>query len=167
VDVVRSVREMLKSSCPDLKCLPTDVARLEEHLAHPPRLHNIRKQRQVNATAHSFFAFVRLKFQQLGKIKTIFCLKDYAKKIGSTGDVDLPHIFAEGPSMSLADLILLPCFYVLLRPFCPDVLTKVIPLVSEWMRRVQDTDAAKRASHILEMVSKSRFFRSCRPSAKI
>lgn len=109
VDVINSVKDtLLRNSQSYSECIPVDVARLEEHLSHAPRLHNVRKHRQA-----------------------------YAKAIGSKeSEAEIPHLFAEGPSMTLADAILFPCFFILLSSFPADVLVKTVPLVSSWYARV-------------------------------
>lgn len=61
----------------------------------------------------------------------------YAKEIGSNvSEEQLPHLYAEGPFMTLADVILFPCFYILLSGFASDALDETVPLVSAWYARI-------------------------------
>ncbi|KAJ1521400.1 hypothetical protein ONE63_003075 [Megalurothrips usitatus] len=121
VDVIAAVKKMLLNPQIHITSIPNDVARLEEHLAHAPRLHNARKHRQA-----------------------------YAKSIGSSeAEEELPHSFAEGPSMTLADVILFPCFYMLLSGFPNEVLSVTIPLVASWYARVVSTDTLQKGRDLL------------------
>lgn len=47
VDVVQAVKQLILQPKTNNNTIPTDVARLEEHLSYAPRLHNVRKHRQV------------------------------------------------------------------------------------------------------------------------
>ncbi|KAE8751611.1 hypothetical protein FOCC_FOCC001458 [Frankliniella occidentalis] len=123
VDVIKSVKDFLSHPQSFLEMIPTDVARLEEHLSHAPRLHNVRKHRQA-----------------------------YAKSIGSIeSEEEIPHLYAEGPSMTLADVILFPCFYILLSRFSPDILSVTVPLVLSWYSRIL---ASEEFQNGLDMLTK-------------
>ena len=121
VDVIKSVKSVLLDSKSRMTCIPRDVARLEEHLSRAPRLHNARKHRQA-----------------------------YAKAIGSNeSEEELPHLFAEGPSMTLADIMLFPCFYILLSGFAPDALEEALPLVFSWYARLLTCDQLQQGLEML------------------
>lgn len=127
VDVINAVKTLLSDPLSSSECIPTDVARLEEHLSHAPRLHNIRKHRQA-----------------------------YAKSIGSSEvEEEIPHSFAEGPSMTLADVILFPCFFILLSGFPVDVLAETVPLVSSWYTRILNSERLLNGTELLMEVVKN------------
>ena len=52
----------------------------------------------------------------------------------------MPHLYAEGPSMTLADIMLFPCFYILLSRFDKDALEATVPLVSAWYDRISESE---------------------------
>lgn len=55
--------------------------------------------------------------------------------------------------MTLADVILFPCFSLLLCGFPSDVLTKTVPLVSSWYSRILASESLLGGSDLLERVS--------------
>ena len=73
------------------------VMKFENHLSRPPVIHNINKLRDE-------------------------AIRNAAKKLqsGDPSEVDvnslleLQHLFAEGPNMTLTDLLLYPCIYYIL-----------------------------------------------------
>lgn len=62
-------------------------------------------------------------------------------------------MFAEGPSMTLADVILFPCFFILLSSFPEDVLVETVPLVSSWYARVLASGQLLNGAELLLKVS--------------
>lgn len=78
----------------DLVEIPSALVRLEEHLKQPVRMHNVVKRWQDEAVD-----------QPSGQLD----LKEIQKRAATWVD----HTFAEGPDMTLADLLLFPCVTVL------------------------------------------------------
>ncbi|KAK3928762.1 Glutathione S-transferase C-terminal domain-containing protein-like protein [Frankliniella fusca] len=135
VDVIKSVKDFLSHPQSYHEVIPIDVARLEEHLSHAPRLHNVRKHRQA-----------------------------YAKTIGSNeSEEEIPHLYAEGPFMTLADVILFPCFYILLSTFSNNTLDATVPLVSSWYTRVMTSEQLLNGEDMLKkIVSFLPYVRDCK-----
>lgn len=77
----------------DVVEIPTTLAKLEEHMKQPIRMHNIVKRWQKDQP------------QSAGQLKQ----EDIQKLAGSL----LDHSYVEGPDMTLADLLLFPCIILL------------------------------------------------------
>lgn len=59
----------------------------------------------------------------------------------------LNHSFAESHQMSLADLVIFPCMYIVLNKIGSDLLRSLIPLVYKWYILVSDQD------HVMDAIS--------------
>lgn len=92
--------------------LPSDIVRYENHLSQPVRIHNIYK-----------IAHKKLNDQKLISTK-------------SRADINVLHEYAEGPYITLADLILYPCFQVFFK-YCQYLAVEPqIPLINAWFDKV-------------------------------
>nr|SVE84252.1 EOG090X0615 [Daphnia pulex] len=80
---------------PDVVEIPVALVKLEEHLKQPIRMHNVVKRWQVEEPRSA--AGGQLKRQEIQKLAGTL----------------LDHTYAEGPDMTLADLILFPCVTLL------------------------------------------------------
>jgi glutathione S-transferase len=80
---------------PDVVEIPVALVKLEEHLKQPIRMHNVVKRWQVEEPRSA--AGGQLKRQEIQKLAGAL----------------LDHTYAEGPDMTLADLILFPCVTLL------------------------------------------------------
>lgn len=92
IDVISTVKSILlhpgKYINSDGICIPTDILRFEYHMAQPVRMHNVYK--------------VAREMSNNKNIKSSIPVKE----------LDLKHEFSEGPYMTLADVILFPCFKI-------------------------------------------------------
>ncbi|XP_063225131.1 glutathione S-transferase C-terminal domain-containing protein homolog [Bacillus rossius redtenbacheri] len=117
VDVISSVKSVIagQQEQSDVVVLPEDLVRFEIHMAQPLRIHNIQKVYQ-----------------------------DHVKSAGRLS-VELEHSFAEGPAMTLADIILLPCFHILLEAVKSVYLPQHLPLTMKWFGLVRSRQGAEEA----------------------
>lgn len=108
--------------------LPTPIARFERHMAEPVKLHNINKY---------------------SKSKKFTDIID----IGENG---LPeHHFAEGPSLTLSDVIIFTCYYALLNVHLNEAIFQVLPLTAKWYTRMLDNDGILRSIQDLSLEGKN------------
>ncbi|KDR19528.1 glutathione S-transferase C-terminal domain-containing protein homolog [Zootermopsis nevadensis] len=140
VDVINTVKNLMtKDFVPVLVTLPEDVARFEIHMSQSLRIHNIHKQNKdyVNSkgTAH-------LKLKQGGQ-----SIKE-GKHSGNV-EIELDHCFAEGPVMTLADVILFPCMHVILRTVRSVYLQPSLPLTLQWYELVKLQDGVEESIDII------------------
>ncbi|XP_054278518.1 glutathione S-transferase C-terminal domain-containing protein homolog [Macrosteles quadrilineatus] len=101
IDIVQVVKDILKTDFAGEFKIPVHLARFEEHLKQPVRMHN------------------------LGKVK-----------VQTENNRDVEHKFAEGPTMSLADLIVLPCVYIVYQTMSGLQFSEYLPSVVKWYELV-------------------------------
>jgi len=117
IDVVEVVKNILSSKhISDEVKIPENLARFEEHLNQPVRMHNVDKLRkEINGD----------------------CVK---------------HNFAEGYSISLADLMIVPCVRVVLQALSSLDLAEMLPSVSRWYLLVIRQDHVTEALSIIKEI---------------
>ena len=116
VEMPKSVEEFLTSSFGNVVNIPATLVQFEEHLKQPIRMHNVVKR-----------------FQQEPKSSSAMEYK--AKEVQKLAPTLLAHTYAEGPDMTLADLLLYPCVLIISNClFSMGVqLDNYLPLVSRWL----------------------------------
>jgi len=121
VQMPESVKQFLTSPVGDVVTIPATLTQFEAHLNQPIRMHNVVKR-----------------FQQEPKPSPIVY---EAKEVQKLAPTLLTHKYAEGPDMTLADLLLYPCVRIL-----SDCLSSVgveldayLPLVSGWLATMEPT----------------------------
>lgn len=139
IDIIKTVNELfLKDDwiCNNIE-VPVDVARFEIHMSQPVRIHNIQKQKQDYARAKGFEIKSGLPDSRLDLLE------------------DLDHVYAEGPEMSLADIILFPCFHIILGFIGSVFLKQHLPLTYKWYENMlKNSQVAKAIKIILNMEKK-------------
>lgn len=96
--------------------LPEDVARFEFHMSKPVRMHNVYKAaREINKD------------------------KDIKSSV-PIEELNLTHLYGEGTTMTLADVILFPCYKIVFRK-CPiNLLQCKIPLTVKWFQQMEQSN---------------------------
>lgn len=89
--------------------LPESLAKFECHMSQPVRMHNLYKC----------------------KVAKMFAALSIAKKSKS-----LEHIYAEGTSITLIDIIIFVCIHILLDTFSSPMISHLIPLTIKWYDRM-------------------------------
>jgi hypothetical protein len=143
VDIINTVRNLMcKDFLPVLVTLPEDVARFEIHMGQPLRIHNINKRNQdyVNSKGTTHFK-LKKGTHRMKEGKNI--------EIRQSVEIELEHCFAEGPVMTLADIILFPCIHIILRTVCSVYLQPYIPLTMQWYDLVKSQDGMEEAISII------------------
>nr|SVE91135.1 EOG090X0615 [Daphnia sinensis] len=103
----------------DVVEIPAVLAKLEEHMKQPIRMHNVVKRCQKDQP------------QSAGQLKQ----EEIQKLAGSL----LEHCYVEGPDMTLADLLLFPCI-ILLADRLSELgvqLADHLPRISAWLTRMK------------------------------
>ncbi|KAK6642341.1 hypothetical protein RUM43_003842 [Polyplax serrata] len=132
VDVIKMVNDVYLRC--NLKCdnveIPEEMARFEVHMSQPVRIHNIQKQKQDLAKKKGTERKSRLPDNRLDLV------------------LELEHVFAEGPNMTLADVMLFPAFYVTFENLGSVFLKQNLPLSYRWyetmLRSMRTQDALKK-----------------------
>lgn len=123
IDIIATVKNLMK--CPEdyfLNCqvrIPADITRFEYHMAQPVKMHNIYKvAREVKSDK--------------GIISGV-----------SIERLNLLHDFGEGASMTLSDVVLLPCFQIIFQIYSAPVFKEKLPLCTAWFRNMLQQNLPK------------------------
>lgn len=116
IDIVETVNDLFsKTNWPSSDVeIPIDVARFEVHMSQPVRIHNIQKQKQDYARANGAVARSGLPDSRLAMLP------------------ELDHVYAEGPELTLADIMILPCLHIILQFLGSVFLKQHLPLAYKW-----------------------------------
>ncbi|KAF5283825.1 hypothetical protein FQA39_LY04645 [Lamprigera yunnana] len=116
IDMICSTKEFANNPCDYFYnnnfYVPVDLSRFENHMCEPVKIHNVYKLAR---------------------------LKNKNKWLSSNvpvNQLNLDHKFAEGPSMTLSDVLLYPCFKVMFKMFDKDLLQSHLPLTLNWFKNV-------------------------------
>ncbi|XP_041981887.1 glutathione S-transferase C-terminal domain-containing protein homolog [Aricia agestis] len=156
IDILKSVTNILTSS--NLKEVPINLIRFENHLNKPVKVHNvyklardIKKENQriadeVNANK-DVKNEARVPKQRKWKSKSQKEVEvDCCKQIQ---DLNISHQFAEGPFLTLADLVLLPSYYILFKLFGHSKFQVLFPLTHEWFQNITSLTNMKELEHLM------------------
>lgn len=116
VDIISMTKDVLRNKYRDGEkyYLPEAVLRFEYHMSKPVRMHNLYKEARE---------------------------KNNDKGIKSNTPIDklnLEHKYSEGTYMTLADVILYPCFTLFFWNCCTDLLQNFIPLTTDWFKNLKE-----------------------------
>lgn len=95
VQMIQSTTRFLKQPVADTIEIPSSLVKLEKHLKQPIRMHNIVKRWQDEEP------------------QPLVHLDEPKQEIQKLAAIRLNHAYAEGPDMTLADLLLFPCVMLL------------------------------------------------------
>ncbi|KAM3965780.1 glutathione S-transferase C-terminal domain-containing protein homolog [Aphomia sociella] len=142
VDLVRTVKEFLNTD--KLFVLPKNLVRFENHLRKPVRVHNVykvaREMKKENLKKSDLNTDTVKEEKSLAENARIPKTRKWKSNIKKQLEVDcstkiedlnLVHQFAEGPFLTLADLILLPSYYIIAQSFASHF-ESVLPLTFKW-----------------------------------
>lgn len=147
VDIVECTKSMLGrltrlNGATDAFKLPVEFARFESHMAQPIRMHNIYKLARDLAKEE----IERSDDAMVDALNDLSLKKKRRKpkpQIACTvaiKDLNLEHKYAEGQQISIADVILFPCFWTVWTQLqrCSDqMLESHLPLTFKWMTKIR------------------------------
>lgn len=147
VDMIQTVKTLLFSpvnvGLNDI-LMPEDVIRFERHMEQPLRIHNILKQKQDFAKSKGVFRRKKMSTEDDDKIDGMANNTEHCGR-----EIVLEHCFAEGPTLTLADVILFPCLYIALKCLSSVYLQNYVPLTLKWLERVKEKDEIKEAMSVI------------------
>ncbi|XP_053610449.1 glutathione S-transferase C-terminal domain-containing protein homolog [Plodia interpunctella] len=148
VDLIRTVKEILNAI--SMEIIPNNLVRFENHLSKPVRVHNVYKIARDMKKENFNNANQQLDINEEQKIKEEKCRVPKPRKWKSNvkkeleiscstniSDLGISHQFAEGPFFTLADLILLPLYYIVVKLIGSHFET-LLPLTSTWFRNIMN-----------------------------
>lgn len=164
VDIVDCTKSMLDrltrlSGVTDAFLLPVEFARFESHMAQPIRMHNIYKLARNLAKEESEQAAVidALNDLTLNNKKRRKAKPQIACSV-AIKDLNLDHKYAEGQQVSIADVILFPCFWTIwteLQKCSKQSIESHLPLTFKWMTTIHSENEA-RIANCLALLTESQ-----------
>ncbi|XP_026756070.2 glutathione S-transferase C-terminal domain-containing protein homolog [Galleria mellonella] len=164
VDLLRTIKECLSTE--KMCVLPKNMVRFENHLRKPVRVHNVYKvardikketlkkiddDRKIAKEVTSISENTRTSKTRKWKSNIKKQLEvDCSIKIE---DLNISHQFAEGPFFTLADLILLPSYYIIAQSF-GTTFESVLPLTSKWFTNVMNIPEIQTIKSVLDGIRK-------------
>ncbi|CAH2092742.1 unnamed protein product [Euphydryas editha] len=169
VDLIKTVKELLGEV--KLKEIPKSLIRFENHLNKPVKLHNMfkvaRDLKKVTLKTNDYVEIVQslnpsaeitqthdgTKIPKQRKWKSN--IKKQADIISSLNveELGLEHQFAEGPFLTLADLVLLPSYYITVKKIGKDMFEALFPLSYKWFLKVSNLKEIVNLDLLLQTIS--------------
>lgn len=117
VDMIATTKKIVLNDffSGDKFCLPEDVARFEYHMSKPVRMHNVYKAAREKNNDKDIKSSVPIE------------------------ELNLTHLYGEGTAMTLADVILFPCYKILLNKCPKSLLQNKIPLTIKWFLQMEQS----------------------------
>lgn len=148
VDIIKTVKCILNSE--SIEEVPVNLVRFENHLKKPVKVHNVYKivrdmkkeQLKLSTESKSNTSTeptpddkTREAKNRKWKSKSKKQLEvDCSMKIE---DLNISHEFAEGPFITLADLILLPTFHIIIKSF-GSTFQSLLPVTFKWYTNIME-----------------------------
>lgn len=151
VDIIKTIKTVLEIA--DMKEIPKNLVRFENHLQKPVRIHNVykiaRDKKKENLKSDiinegNMISNDSIKSQQhstnsrMPKSRKWKSNKNKEFDINCSikiEDLDVCHQFAEGPFLTLADLVLLPSYYIIIQAF-GNSFKSFLPFTHKWYNSV-------------------------------
>lgn len=150
VDIIKTVTAILTTTV--LKEVPKNLVRFENHLKKPVRVHNVYKiaralKKENVKTEQTVYDNKNSKETQQEKQgsdksrvpKTRKWKSNKSKELEidcstKIEDLNISHQFAEGPFLTLADLVLLPSYHLMIQCFGEFKFKLLLPFTYEWYK---------------------------------
>uniref|UniRef100_A0A6M2DE72 Putative glutathione s-transferase c-terminal domain-containing-containing protein n=1 Tax=Xenopsylla cheopis TaxID=163159 RepID=A0A6M2DE72_XENCH len=112
--------------------IPVDIARFENHLGQPVRIHNVYK------LAHNLIKKKKKLSESSSTKDSLKCASDMPNDslIRTSEYFPVKYIYAEGMDLTLSDIILFPCFYICFKYLNQNEFSEKIPLITKWYKQI-------------------------------
>lgn len=183
IDIIESTKYCLKfiktlddeeKNCHFL--LPDTYSRFENHMSQPIRAHNVykiarnlakeNKNKNQNANPEILNALEDLQLDTESMRKKCNAKSDHIVSGIPIKDLNLDHKYAEGQNISIADIILFPCFWMMWIGLTgskqlndKDPLCKLLPLTYKWLTTI-NSEYKEKISNCLLFIGVKQMFRN-------
>ncbi|XP_045522378.1 glutathione S-transferase C-terminal domain-containing protein homolog [Pieris brassicae] len=164
IDSLKTVLKILELS--ELREIPINMVRFENHLSKPVRIHNVykvardkkreglesKKATSLPERNETKDILDNLRTPKPRKWKSNI-KKDFAINCSlKTEELSISHQFAEGPFLTLADIILFPSYYIFLKSLGENIIEKFLPLSFKWYKNLSSISELKILTLILNEI---------------
>lgn len=150
LDIINTVKHILDTD--KLEEVPVNLVRFENHLKKPVKVHNVykivrdmKKESLKTATENKeeSNSNVKLDGDKPREAKNRKWKSNNKKQLEvdcsvKIEDLNINHQYAEGPFITLADLILLPTYHIIIQAF-GNTFETLLPLTHKWYKSIMNT----------------------------
>lgn len=169
VDLTKTVKKLLSEE--NLKEIPKTLMRFENHLNKPVKLHNmfkvarelkkvsIKDSENIKVTQSVKPSVEVKKIQQSTKTPKQRKWKSNKNKksdVNSSLNIEelgLKHQFAEGPFLTLADLVLLPSYYIIVKKIGKEMFEVLFPSSYQWFLKITNLKEIVNFDFLLQTIN--------------
>lgn len=165
VDIIKTIRNILNVD--KLEEVPKNLVRFENHLRKPVRVHNVYKiardlkkesikneikpQNEIKTGKES----TKENNEKVRKVKVRKWKSNTRKELqidSSTKieDLEVSHHYAEGPFLTLADLLILPSYHILIQSFGDPIFLSLLPYTHVWFNNLQQVPEIQNLKPLLK-----------------
>lgn len=164
VDIIRTVLEVLRND--RIEEIPKNLVRFENHLNKPVRVHNVYKlardlkketakdtkdsteEQNKQSTENDKTRVPKTRKWKSNRKKNLAI--NFSTKIE---DLNICHQFAEGPFLTLADLVLVPSYYIMVQSFGEPLFESTLPLTFKWFNNIINVPELKPLIGLLKRIT--------------
>ncbi|XP_047535247.1 glutathione S-transferase C-terminal domain-containing protein homolog [Vanessa atalanta] len=165
VDLIKTVKELLSEE--KLDEIPKSLIRFENHLNKPVKIHNIfkvaRELKKENIKSEDNVDHINSSTININGLKDEARMPKHRKWKSNKKkseidiplkieDLDLNHQFAEGPFLTLADLVLLPSYHIIVQIIGKNMFESLFPLTYKWFLKVTNINEVISLELILQTI---------------
>ncbi|CAK1586796.1 unnamed protein product [Parnassius mnemosyne] len=162
VDIIKTVNNILGSD--QLQEIPKNLIRFENHLNKPVKLHNIykiaRELKKENMNLNS--NEIKQDTKEMSQKERVSKPRKWKSNIKKSLEIDcttkieelhISHKFAEGPFLTLADLILFISYYIIIQSIGTTYFESLLPLTYKWFDNIANITELRNILDILPKVT--------------
>ncbi|XP_022127133.2 glutathione S-transferase C-terminal domain-containing protein homolog [Pieris rapae] len=165
IDCIKTVSKILELS--ELRKIPVHMVRFENHLSKPVWIHNVykvardmKRDKGLESKKTSSLPEQNETTDTLGNPRNpkprkwkSNLKKDFEINCSlKTEELGISHQFAEGPFLTLADIILFPSYYILHKSLGENIIEKFLPLSFKWYKNLSSLPELKIVTLILNEI---------------
>ncbi|XP_045451690.1 glutathione S-transferase C-terminal domain-containing protein homolog [Melitaea cinxia] len=169
VDLIKTVKKLLIEE--NLKEIPKNLMRFENHLNKPVKLHNmfkVARELKKVSTKHNENSKVAQSVKPSVEVKKISdgtktpkqrkwkSNKNKQSDVNNSLNIEelgLKHQFAEGPFLTLADLVLVPSYYIIIEKIGKDMFEVLFPLSYQWFLKIRNIKEIVNFDFLLQKIN--------------
>lgn len=165
VDMVKTVKNVIKNN--KIDTMPINLLRFENHLNKPVKVHNVYKLARdlkkislnnvKNNTEGTQNQTSGIRTPKHRKWKSNVKKELEINSSMKIEDLDIHHQFAEGPFLTLADLILYPNYCIIMKRLSKDQLKQYLPQTYKWFNTIKSIPEMDKINTILDAIDISPF----------
>ncbi|XP_023937265.1 glutathione S-transferase C-terminal domain-containing protein homolog [Bicyclus anynana] len=157
IDLIYSIRGLLLEET--ILEIPKSLVRFENHLKKPVRIHNVhkiarnlKKETLLDKGTLENLTNKKNDNKPIDRTPKNRKWKSNVKKESGARIEDVAHQFAEGPFFTLADLVLLPLYSIVIKSIGDKVIKSLLPTTYEWYLNVKSMQELQNINNLMQKI---------------